>query len=257
MESFTLYLDATGDSGWPPPFGRSQVNWYIYAGVALNTEADYAARIEIDKLLQKYISDPVKRMWPDTFYEIHFADIIFGKNLFSSLQSIQRKQLADEVIQLVIKLKPILFATAIDKLRLKNVYQSNAHDARHLGFRATIHRYSMYLNKKNCAGGVVIDEEEYRKDKELQSEIRDFRKFGVILRGWNYNPKYQDQIKRVLNTATFAPSESSPGIQLADVVARSTWMHFERGKSDRFKQLSGLWNRDGARIYDPSVVPKP
>jgi hypothetical protein len=255
MPSCTLYLDAAGDPGWPPPFGKSRVSWYVLAGLALMPDADHQAHIEVDKILSKYIPTSERNKWPEKYYEIHYHDIIGGKNIFSNLTHLSRKALSDEVFDLLLKLKPVLFATAINKTKLKQKYGSNAIFPKGLAMRATLHRYSMYLNKHSLVGAVVLDEEEYRKDKELQLMAHEFRRHGIILRGWNYQPRYEDRLERVLNALTFAPSEMSPGIQLADVCSRSTWVHFEQGKSNRFNQISPLWNRDNSKVYEPSIVP--
>ena len=101
-----------------------------------------------------------------------------------------------------------------------------------------------------------MDEEEYRKDRQLQLMVRTFKRYGIIIRGSFYQPRYIERIERVLNTITFAPSITTPGIQLADFCSRTVWQHFERNKSRRFHQLSPLWDRNGNKVYEPSVIPK-
>lgn len=256
LSSCILYLDSSGDPGWPPPFGKSKLTWYVLAGLALSPEADHQAHIEVDKILEKYVPYNERKKWPPKDYEIHYHDIIRGKKIFSHLQHPERKALSDEIFALLLKLKPTLFATAIEKTKHKQKYGLHADNPRSLALRATVHRYSMYLNRHSLLGSVVLDEEEYRKDKELQKMTHEFRRYGIILRGWNYQPRYEDKLDRVLNTITFAPSEMSPGIQLADVCSRATWTHFESGKSNRFNQIAPLWNRDQNRVYEPSVIPK-
>ncbi len=254
--SCTLYLDATGDPSWPAPFGKSKTNWYVISGPALQTDADYKARLEVDRILAKYVPDSEHRKWPPQLYELHYTDIIGGHKLFSHLQPLQRKALSDEIFDLIVSLKPRLFATAVNKIQLKYRYGIGAYPPKSLALRATIHRYSMCLNKNGMIGSVVLDEEEYRKDRELQTMTHEFRSHGVILRGQNYQPRYEDKLERVLNTITFTPSHMSPGIQLADSISKAVFSHFERGKSNRYNQLANLWNRDPTRVYEPSVVPK-
>jgi len=171
-------------------------------------------------------------------------------NLFNESLSRMRS------FNLIVSLKPRLFATAVNKIQLKYRYGIGAYPPKSLALRATIHRYSMCLNKNGMIGSVVLDEEEYRKDRELQTMTHEFRNHGVILRGESYQPRYEDKLERVLNTITFAPSHMSPGIQLADSISKAVFSHFERCKSNRFNQLSTLWNRDLTKVYEPSVVPK-
>ena len=40
----TMYLDAAWDLGWPPPFGKSKVQWYVLAGLAVSPDDDYKAK---------------------------------------------------------------------------------------------------------------------------------------------------------------------------------------------------------------------
>ncbi|CUR52802.1 conserved protein of unknown function [Nitrosotalea devaniterrae] len=251
MDSCTLYLDASGDTGWVHPFGKSKTEWYVLAGLVLTPEADLKAHRETSKILAKYVPEEVRAKFPDKMYELHYLDIIRGQRLFSHLKQEELKALADEVFNLLLELKPVLFATAINKIQLKRVYGHNAHIPNRLAMRATIGRFSIYLQRENLIGSVTYDAEEYRKDKNLQEMILGFRRFGIVLTGENYRPRMDDNLGNLLNTINMASSETSPGIQLADFCSRAVWQHFEHCKSNRFNQISAL----GDRGYEPSIVP--
>ena len=223
------------------------------AGLAITPESDLEAYRKTDSILKKYIP---KIEWNSPKFELCYHHLIRGKGIYSTLTHPQKLAMANEVFNLLLDLKPILFATAIDKLRLKQRYGVNAYDPKLLGIRATIHRFSMFLRRQNEVGGVTMDAEEYRKDHLIQEMVRTFKKTGIIIRGFTYQPRYVEKIDRILNTINFTDSNMSAGIQLADFVARTTWQHYERNKSRRFKQLSPLWDRDNDRIYEPSVVPR-
>jgi hypothetical protein len=128
--------------------------------------------------------------------------------------------MSDEIFQIINQLKPSLFCSAINKIQLKRVYGQYAFHPRALGLRATIHRYAIYLERMNQIGSIIVDEEEYRKDKELQNMIQDFRRDGIAIRGDNYQPTLENKLKHVLNTIAFTPSQLSAGLQLADVCSR-------------------------------------
>lgn len=256
MSTSTLYLDAAGDPGWPHPFGKSKLEWYVLAGIALSPQSDLQARSAVEALLGKYVPPAQRAKWPPSCYEINYHNVQRGKLIFEHLAPLQRKALSDETFNLIKLINPVLFATVINKSKLKQKYGQHAFSPRSLAIRATIHRYSMYLKKNNLIGSVVVDEEEYRKDKELQNMVHEFRRTGIILRGWSYQPIYEDKLDRILNTITFAPSETSPGIQLADVCSRATWANYERSKSDRFNELAHFWNEIGGTKYEPSVIPQ-
>jgi hypothetical protein len=255
MKSYSLYLDASGDPGWPPPFGKSQIKFYVMAGLALTPEQDHKAHIETDRILNKYIPSARWASLADK-YELHYHSLIRGKGIYSKLQRLELKAMADEVFDFLLDLKPVLFATVVDKVKQKLKYGPGAYKPRRLAVRATIHRFCMFLDREKGVGSVIMDEEDYRKDKEIQEMVHRFRTFGITIRGIRYQPLKESWLERVLNAINFTPSEMSPGIQLADFCSRSTWQHFERGKSNRFNQLSPLWDREQNRVYEPSVVPK-
>ena len=140
---------------------------------------------------------------------------------------------------------------------MKERYGAAAHDPKLYGMRATMHRFAMFLSRQtNGIGNVMMDAEEYRKDHMMQEMVNTFKITGCIIRGWNYSPQYEEKLDRILNNISFADSTMITGIQLADVCCRTTWQNFEHEKSNRFEQLKPFWNHAGARIYEPSIVPK-
>ncbi len=255
MASRTMYLDAAGDPGWPPPFGKSKVEWYVLAGLVLESENDLKLSEKVEDLLAEYIPEAEREKWPDKHYEIHYHDIIFGKNIFSCLEDKKRKELSDIIFEIITSANPSIFATVINKTQLKRAYGDYAYHPRMLAMQSTIHRFSMYLKREQHIGSVVVDEEEYKKDKEIRHLIHGLKRYGAAIRGFNYQPWYEDKLERILNAVNMSPSEMSTGIQLVDVCSRSIWSHFEKGKSNRFHQLEPFFDRDGNHVYEPSVVP--
>ncbi len=254
-EHYTLYLDACGDPGWCPPNGKSPIKHYVIGGLALTAASNLVANGEVERILNKYI--PFS--WSVSKYkrELCYHHLIRGKGLYESLDHPQRLAMANEVFDLFLQLKPVLFSTVVDKERMKARYGVNAHDPKIYAIQATIHRFAMFLKRQtNGVGSVVMDSEEYRKDHLLQEMIRQFKSTGIIIRGWNYQPVHEEHLERILNTIAFSDSDLSSGIQLADVVCRTVWQNYESAKNQRFTQLAPLWNRDTYRIYEPSLVPK-
>lgn len=253
IKSYTLYLDTTGNLSWTPPWGKSNIQWYVVAGLAITPKPDLRAYKETNGILKKYIP---RTEWHSPKFELCYHHLMRGKGIYSTISHPQRLAMANEVFGLILSLEPTLFATAIDKLRLKQRYGDRAFDPKLLGIRATIHRFSMFLKRQNAVGVATMDAEEYRKDRLIQEMVRTFKKTGIIIRGRSYQPMYIEKIDRVLNTINFTDSIMSAGIQLADFCSRTTWQHYERSKSNRFNQLAPLWDRVGNRVYEPSVFPK-
>jgi hypothetical protein len=230
------------------------VRYYVVAGLALTVEADLKANTEVNRILQKYVGSAT---WRGYKLELVYHDLIRGKGIYEGLDHPVRKAMADEVFVLLSQSNPVLFATVVDKIKLKEKYRVNAHDPKLYGIRATIHRFAMFLsNQTNGVGNVMMDAEEYVKDRLIQEMINSFKIMGVIIRGWNYQPRYEEKLNRILNTISFADSTMITGIQLADVCCRTTWQHFEHAKSDRYAELKPYWNHSNTRIFEPSVIPK-
>jgi len=254
LVSYTLYLDSSGDPGWCSPHGKSKVRHYVVAGLALTASANLQADSEVNRILRKYIRMAV---WQGYKLELCYHHLIRGKNQYKGLDHPKRLEMANEVFDLLLEIKPVLFATAVDKIRMKQRYGVHAYNPKIYAMQATIHRFAMFLKRQTDGiGNVMMDSEEYRKDHKLQEMIREFKTTGIIIRGSAYQPRYIEKLDRILNTISFLDSDLSTGIQLADVCCRTVWQHFEHGKSNRFNQLAPLWNRDKNRIYEPSLVPK-
>jgi hypothetical protein len=251
--TYTLYLDSCGDSGWCAPYGKSTVRYYVVAGLALTPSMDLKAYSDVSRILTKYVGSAT---WRGYKLELLYHDLIRGKGIYEGLDHPQRLAMANEVFDLLGQLNPILFATVVDKVRMKERYGASAHDPKLYGMRATIHRYSMFLSHNKAIGNVMMDAEEYRKDRMIQEMVNTFKVTGCIIRGWNYQPRYEEKLDRILNTIGFAESAMITGIQLADICSRTTWQNFEHGKGRRYAQLKPFWNHVDGKVYEPSVVPK-
>lgn len=252
--SYTLYLDSCGDPGWRAPNGNSTVKYYAVAGLALTSVADMTADQEVNRLLTKYIPDAESQGFKR---EICYHHLIYGKDQYQNLEDTQRLTMANEIFDLLLQLKPVLFATVVNKIRMKERYGVNAYDPKVYAIQATIHRFAMFLKRQtNGIGNVMMDSEEYKRDHLLQEMVRTFKRTGIIMRGWAYQPRYEERLERILNTIAFSDSDLSSGIQLADVCSRTTWQRYEHNLSGRYNQLNPLWNRQGTIIYEPSIIPR-
>ena len=247
VDSYTLYLDGSGDPGFPPPWGKSRSKHYILAGVALTPLQDHSVHTQVFGLLEKHFG---KDYFGTT--ELHYSDVIGGYGLFKGMPELERKEIADSVFTTLLGIKPVLFATVIEKGRLKTKYGRWAENPTSLAVRATADRFDKFIQRNGAIGGLHMDEEEIRKDGNLRGIIHRARTSGIKLSVW----KNDSKLSRFLNAIAFSPSQTSPGIQLADFVSHTCWMHFTYGKSDRFTQIAPLWDRTGGRVWEPSVVPR-
>ena len=77
---YLLYLDPSGDSGWPKPYGKSPYNHYVLSGLAVRSEDWTIINISVQKLLISYFSD--KSNIPK---EIHYTEIIAKRGTWGYL----------------------------------------------------------------------------------------------------------------------------------------------------------------------------
>ncbi|MDR1992959.1 MAG: DUF3800 domain-containing protein [Nitrososphaerota archaeon] len=197
--------------------------------------------------------------------------------------------MANEVFELFTELKPVIFATVIDKSKLKERYGFNVITPKQCGIIETISRFSSFLKSQtNSVGIIMMDQEKVKTDRLgdfrkpiffqktsaenrvtlllgflkwgfrrlslIQEMILGLRIFGME-RGYSYPAlSVVEGLDRILNTIGFSDSSIIPGIQLADVCCRTVWQNYERGKDERYKQLESHFNNTGA--VEPVVIPK-
>lgn len=248
---YTLYLDASGDPGWPVPYGKSPHNFYVLGGLVLTPEAEAIVKEEIQILIRTYILPSARTK------ELKYTPLIGGYAQFKHLQPVQRKELADKVFSLIDRVKPVIMATVIDKTRLKQKYGDCAYDPKVLAFQGIIARYSMNLKRCSTYGEIIMDDEEITKDNELQKYLGSLKTHGAIIRGRSYNPFCSERYEPLLNSLPlFSSSQESPGIQLADFVVKAVWMQYVKGTSYRFEQIRPFLSSANGKVFEPSVFPK-
>jgi hypothetical protein len=252
MDKYTLYLDASGDPGWPLPWGKSSNKLYVLGGVILTPQQESIARTNMKSLIDKHFPSASKPP------ELKYTWIAEGRpRPFDTLAPLQRKKLADDVFDLLLFLKPTLMCTVVDKEKMKQRYGGNAYYPKNYAFISTISRFSMTLKRGDNIGEVIMDDEQAYRDTQLKEKIAEKRRDGAIIRGHQYDPRYSEHFEPIINSLLFSKSEESPGIQLADFVAKTAWYHFAYNKSDRFTQIKHLFDRSAqGRVFEPCVIPQ-
>lgn len=253
---YLLYLDASGDPGWPPPIGKSKSKHYVLAGLAITPDKWELINEELKNLLCKYFPDPTHRPT-----DIKYSEVLGRKGPWGMLSEEQRKTFTDDLIELLNqKIKPTLFAIVVKKLEHYQRYKS-PESPNILAVRFIVPRFSKFLQRVNDWGILVYDSETARSDKELRNFLIKSREVGIVLGGNPYfNPwalfRTQNKLDRIVESIFFIDSDASPVIQLTDFCANSIFAHFEYGKSYRFEKLIGLFNSIEDKIYGLRVWPE-
>jgi hypothetical protein len=237
---YTLYLDGSGDPGWCSPYGTSNTTWYVLGGAAINDSANVAINMGVADIIKKYsqiAESPIK--------ELKYSALIAGNKDYGydRLTRPQRKDMANEVFDLILEYEPALFATAIHKNRHYEKY-SNPFDPLLLSFRFTVTRYDKYLVENMDKGKIFMDSEAPSATKALKALIEDAKISGIFLNGVSgqYEAGPNSKLPSLLNNLDFNTSENSPGIQLADFCSHAVWRKYERAQGDRFSTIQYLYN---------------
>jgi len=183
--------------------------------------------------------------------ELHYGDLINGRNGYELLKPNDRFVFADRVWNFILDLRPSLMGTVVDKTIMRTRYQI-PHETSQYAMRATIERFDKHLKSIGKYGMTIVDTQSF--EREMQQMVHESRRSGIKIAG--RLPIVTDSnLENVLNSVVCCPSHMSPGVQLADFVAYATFSHFERDKSRRCNQVSSLW-RKAEWFSEPSVVPK-
>jgi len=210
----------------------------------LDESAWIVAHDKVRSLLAKYLPGV-----PVFARELRYSQLISGSPPYDKLSGNERKALADEAFQLILELKPVLFAAAIDKVAHKAEWGYNAIAPNVWALQLIAPRFRKYLVRIDARGIFVMDAEERRKDAKLKELIQNARQQGIVLTS-SYNPLLTNtNLPRLIETVIFVNSDESPGIQLADFAGHAVWRHFERNQSDRFNQIRPLFDRLGGVEY--------
>ncbi|WP_076143259.1 DUF3800 domain-containing protein [Natrinema saccharevitans] len=251
MDTKLLYLDESGDSGWLPDHGGNSTEPYlIYGGVVLSPAQNHLLKQELHDIINKYFSSPMDR--PE---EIHYADICHHNGPYSQLSNEESSDLRDDLFELILDIEPMLMGMVIDKYELKEEYGAYANPPKRLAFRAIADRFHKQLQSDDAVGMITMDASERSIDARLRELIYQAQDSGIKLDG--ASSKYDSTLPRIMDTVTVTPSEMSPGIQLADIVAYQI-RHQYRYDNDShgFQAIEHLFrDPDGYSLTEPAIFP--
>lgn len=242
---YFLYADASADPGWPKPYGKSPSKYYVLAGLCISEKKVGYMNELLDSIKRKYIIAKGLKL-----KEFKYSALIAAKSEpWKNLTDVERKQVADDIFDALIKLDPVIFAIVIDKLAHRSKY-NHPHQPDTLSMRFLMPRYEKFLLRNNENGVIIIDPSTKNSDDEIKQMISESKKSGVVLQSMISPDPFRTDTKLPSITSTFfSPSEDSAGIQFVDFIAYSIWSHFERGKSTRFVQIKNLFDNDKGTMY--------
>ncbi|MEM2922886.1 MAG: DUF3800 domain-containing protein [Candidatus Nitrosocaldus sp.] len=230
-----LYLDSAGDAGLP---NRSKTTnkYYVLAGLAIEPARWYYIDQRIKDILEKYFR-PLGINPPK---ELKYSEIHHKKHPYDKLHN--RNMLVDDIFSLIQDIDAVLFSIIVDKNKHVNRY-INPEKPNILALRYIAPRFSKYLQRINDFGIIIYDAEEHHVNKELKDFLIRGRDDGIVL-----DPIYgQNRLENIIGTLLFEESHTSPPLQLADFIARTVFLKYERNNTKRFDQIQHLFDQYGIK----------
>lgn len=243
-----LYLDAAGDTGLANT--KTQNKYYILAGLCIDSDKWFIAYNGIRNILNKYFK-PLN-CFPK---ELKYSDIHHNKSPYNKLPKEDKTKLVDDIFDLIIRdLDPVLFAMVVDKNKLVNKY-TKPEKPNILAIRYIIPRFSKYLGRVQDHGMIIHDAEERTINKELRNFIIKSREHGIVLKPANLSFYIQNKLEHIVGTIVFEESHTSPPIQLADFIARTVFLRYERNDETRFKLIEHKFDNHNGKNYGLREIP--
>lgn len=243
-----LYMDASGDTGWPKPYGSSTTNFYCLFGISIDPEKYlFDIRKEIDSTINKFFpQNPPK--------ELKYSWLVSGKNEFSKLDKPGRKKLADDVFNIIKKINPTLFGVVIEKKAHYEKYVSPI-DPREYALRVMLGRFTKYLERTSELGVAIADSEDKKTIDKLRIAELGFRKNGIVIMPSNSNYSSRNKLQLLVENILYQDSTFSRAVQLADFGAYALASKYEKHKDRRFNEIKPLFDMVNDKCYGLYVWP--
>lgn len=224
-----LYVDDSGS------VGNADERFFILGAVAVFERGIYHLIKAADDCVAQYgLGDPHD-------IELHGTQMYHGKG--GVWQNVRDRATREGFVNcalatLTARIAAVrLFAIAVDKAAVSPA------DPVELAFEELCNRFNLFLKRiKNRTGDdqrglIVMDESKH--ERPLQGLARNFR-----VRGSSYG-----QFRHLAEVPLFVDSKATRLIQLADLVAWSTWRKYEHSDGRFFDQLIPKFDADGGVIH--------
>jgi hypothetical protein len=231
---FLIYVDASGDPG---KYSGKNTRYYVLAGISIPLDARLKLENEVDIILKNFFPEGLPK-------EIIARDIVNRKGYFSKLSKEEGEHLILELLNILIKYGIFLIAIVINKEKYWEKYFGvNQDDVKKWSMNCLIDRIDRTLERKESVGLIIYDYEG-KKDKLYRELIEKLRKEGSII--W---PSFSKRkISRIIDTIMFTPSNTTYGLQLADLTAYIIRDKYERQRlpPEIYNTLEKLFDKNPA-----------
>ena len=223
---YILYLDESGTS--------SEARYFVVAGFAAFERETYFLSQSLDQLQAKYLPD-----FTDQAY-LHASSLRAPKGRipapFDSLTDEDRKNLINEIYEVIAVSRVRVFAVAMEKASLSG-------DPYERGFEEIINRFDRMLARELRDRGepqrglVILAESSYRENLERLAR-------NIWSRGHRWG-----EIHNQADVPYFAPAQRTRLLQLADFIANAVFGNYESGYGRGFQTIAPRIDQQDGHLH--------
>lgn len=188
-----------------------------------------------DNLRNKYFSSNLP--------EIHAKDLFNGRAPFDTVDG---ASLIRELTEFIRDAHTTLFGIAINKVEFCK-FIGSPDQIVHRSLEEMVNRYHEFLSRHHSSGIIVSDVSERASDTRIRELYEYFRRQGTHFL----------QIKKIIDTIFFTPSETAVGIQMADVVAYAIKRHCEDHDDRIWSMIDHKFDRTATGSHGFREIPDP
>jgi hypothetical protein len=236
---YSLYIDESGD---PADYIDRQTGnviagsskHFTLAGIIVNELDAIHFKNDMKSIISKYF----KSIQLPINFKLHYHPLRQEKYPYNILSGTDRKNLADDVFNVVINRECHLLSVTINLERHCLTYATPIHP-RHYSLLLILERFEYFLRDKNSYGNAIYEQVEPRIQKKMQSAYRILPSLFKIANPTNFvklNPKVK-----------FSTPITEPILQFSDFIAYAIWLRSEtKGQAqNRYQSIkSKYYNLD-------------
>ncbi len=245
MATLNFFADGSGHSDYRPPVELGDTDHYCLAGILVDDDQRVAIEVGCDSIVRKYFPHREPRT-----VELKATWIAAWRNRrepWDSLPGPQHAQMFDEVRDLLLSVKPMLFGQILHKERYRRgVFASRPERPATNAFRYMLGRVARHLDGGGDTTRVTVDADSRAIEEAQRALEASVRTSGDRIIGVTTPPVIQSKWDRLL-PCVHLRSENSRCLQVADYAAHWLWSAAEYGKANRLRELDSLWRRYGGK----------
>lgn len=219
-----LYLDESGTG--------SETRYFVVAGLAVFERETYFLSQRLDQLQAKYLPDFTGQAY------LHASALRAPKGRvptpFDSLTNEARKNLINEIYEVIAASRVRVFAVAMEKAFLSG-------DPYDRGFEEIINRFDRMLARGDRDGPqrglVILAESSYRENLERLAR-------SIWSRGHRWG-----EIHNQADVPYFAPAQRTRLLQLADFVSNAVFGNYESGYGRAFQTIAPRIDQQDGHLH--------